>query len=103
MGAFTGAMWPSFLVEMRAIGPAPPRPPQVGASRKETLRGLWTGACLEAVETREISVARTFADFGDFWMTNVKSPTLGPMLAAMASGDVQTPGHMRSRVAGRSN
>ena len=79
-----------ILVEMRAMGLAPPRPPQVGASRMETLRGLWTGAGLEAVGTREIAVTRTFADFDDFWMTNVKSPTLGPALAAMASGDVET-------------
>ena len=51
----------------------------------EALRGLWTAAGLEAVETREIAVSRTFADFDDFWMTNVKSPVLGPALAAMAS------------------
>jgi hypothetical protein len=38
----------------------------------EALRGLWTGAGLEAVETREITVHWTFADFGDFWMTKVK-------------------------------
>jgi hypothetical protein len=55
----------------------------------EALRSLWTAAGLEAVETREIAVSRTFADFDDFWMTNVKSPVLGPALAAMASGDAE--------------
>lgn len=79
-----------ILEEMRAMGLAPPRPPRVDASRMEVLRGLWTAAGLEAVETREITVTRTFADFDDFWTTNAKSPTLGPTLGAMASGDVES-------------
>lgn len=87
-----------ILVEMRAMGLAPPRPPKVEVSRMEALHGLWTGAGLEAVETREISVSRTFADFDDFWMTNAKSPTLAPTLAATASGDVET---LKSRVRAR--
>ncbi|MFZ2155322.1 MAG: methyltransferase domain-containing protein, partial [Bradyrhizobium sp.] len=58
-----------ILLEMRAMGLAPPRPPQMGASRMEALRDLWTGAGLEAVETRKIAVKRTFANFDDFWMT----------------------------------
>ena len=84
-----------ILVEMRAMDVAPPRPPQVGASRMEALRDLWTGAGLVAVETREIAVRRTFADFDDFWTTNMKAPTLGPTVAAMAPGDVET---LKSRV-----
>ena len=44
-----------------------PRPP-----RMEALRELWTGAGLEAVETREITVQRTFADFDDFWTTSTR-------------------------------
>ena len=42
------------------------------------------------METREITVHRTFADFDDFWMTNLKSPSLRPTVAAMKSGDVET-------------
>jgi len=41
-----------ILEEMCAMGLAPPRPPRVDASRMEVLRGLWTAAGLEAVETR---------------------------------------------------
>ena len=63
-----------ILVEMRAMGLTPPRPPRMEASRMEALRDLWTGAGLEAVETREITVHRTFADFDDFWMTKLKFP-----------------------------
>jgi SAM-dependent methyltransferase len=77
-----------ILAEMRAMGLTPPRPPRMDASPMEALRDLWTGAGLEAVETREILVHRTFVDFDDFWMTNVKAPSLAAMLAAMAPADV---------------
>ena len=56
----------------------------------EALRDLWIGAGLEDVQTREITVHRTFANFDDFWMTNLKSPALRPTVAAMKSGDVET-------------
>jgi ubiquinone/menaquinone biosynthesis C-methylase UbiE len=79
-----------ILAEMRAMGLAPPRPPRMEASRMEALRGLWTGAGLKAVETREITVQRTFTDFDDFWMTKLKFPSIGPVVAAMAAGDVET-------------
>ena len=61
----------------------------------QALRDLWTGAGLEVVETREITVHRAFADFDDFWMTEIKSPAVAPVVAAMASGDVET---LKSRV-----
>jgi ubiquinone/menaquinone biosynthesis C-methylase UbiE len=76
-----------ILGEMRAMGLTPPSPPQMSASRMEALRKLWTGAGLEAVETREITVRRTFADFDDFWMINLKSATAGRAIAAMDPDD----------------
>jgi len=48
---------------------------------------LWTAAGLEAVETREISVQRTFADFNDYWTTVLAGPSVGPTLEAMTSDD----------------
>jgi hypothetical protein len=60
------------------------------ASRIEMLRALWTGADLSSVETREIIVHRTFADFDELWMVNLKAPSLGPTVAAMESADVET-------------
>ena len=71
------------------MGLAPPWPPKVDVSRMEALHGLWTGARLEAVETREISVTRTFADFDDFWLINSKSPMIASTLAATASENVE--------------
>jgi SAM-dependent methyltransferase len=75
--------------EMRAMGLKPVLPPSPGASRMDALRSLWTGAGLEAVETREITVQRTFADFDEFWTTCLLAASIRPMVAAMASGDVE--------------
>jgi SAM-dependent methyltransferase len=87
-----------IISEMQAMDVAPARPPRMDASRMEALRGLWIGAGLEDVQTREIIVHRTFANFDDFWMTSLKSPSLRPTVAAMKSGDVET---LRSRVRAR--
>jgi SAM-dependent methyltransferase len=87
-----------FQAEMRAMGRAPPRPPSYDASRIDALRDLWTGAGLEAVETREITVQRTFADFDDFWTTCLLSPAITPTVAAMTSGDVEL---LKTRVRAR--
>jgi SAM-dependent methyltransferase len=76
-------------VEMRALGVTPPLPPSVGASRIDAMRDLWTGAGLDAVETREITVQRTFADFDDLWTTSKMGASVRPAIAAMASGDVE--------------
>jgi hypothetical protein len=40
------------------------------------------------VETREIAVRRTFADFEDYWATVLGGASVGPQLAAMAPADV---------------
>lgn len=84
--------------EMRAMGLTPLRPPSAGASRLEALRDLWTDAGLEAVETREITVQRTFADFDDFWTTSLLGSSVGPTIAAMAPGDAEL---LKSRVRAR--
>jgi len=85
-------------VEMRALGVRTPSEPSRGASRLETLRDLWIGAGLEAVETWEIKVQRTFADFDDFWTTSLMVPIVGPTFAAMASGDAEL---LKARVSAR--
>jgi SAM-dependent methyltransferase len=84
--------------EMRAMGLKPVLPPSAGASRMDALRSLWTGAGLEAVETREITVQRTFADFDEFWTTCLLAASIRPMVAAMASSDVE---RLKTRVHAR--
>jgi hypothetical protein len=50
----------------------------------DAMRSLWTGAKLDTVETREITVERTFADFNDFWATALMGPSVGPQLRGLA-------------------
>jgi ubiquinone/menaquinone biosynthesis C-methylase UbiE len=89
----------AMQVEMCALGVTPPLPPSVGASRMDAMRDLWTGAGLEAVETREITVHRTFADFDDLWTTSQMGASVGPTIAAMAAGDVERlKARMRARL-----
>jgi SAM-dependent methyltransferase len=77
-----------ILAEMPALGFPPPLPPSATASRIEVLRGLWLEAGLEAVETREITVQRTFDGFDDFWNTTTAS-TLKHTLAEMPADIVE--------------
>lgn len=74
--------------EMRELGLAIPSPPNPDASKMDVLRDLWTGAGLELIETRIITVQRTFADFDDYWTTTLGGASVRPTLAAMASEDL---------------
>jgi SAM-dependent methyltransferase len=73
-----------LYVEMRAMEIPLMRPPQVGASRMDAMRGLWEEAGLTAIETRDITVERSFAGFEAFWATALQSPTQGALLASLA-------------------
>jgi SAM-dependent methyltransferase len=79
-----GFPYEALASEIRGLGIAVPEPPNPGASRLDTMRDLWTQAGLEAVETRAITVQRTFEDFDDYWTTVFLGPSVGPRLAAMA-------------------
>ncbi len=94
-----GFPYEALHAEMRGMGVPVPTPPSPEASRLDALRELWRGAGLEAVETREIAVQRTFAGFDDFWATILGGPSVGPRLAAMAAGDIaRLQGRMRARL-----
>ena len=86
--------------QIRALGIAVPMPPSPQASRIEALRDLWMGAGLEGVETCELAVQRTFADFDDYWTTIRGGPSVGRQLAAMTSEQLTTlKSQMRARLA----
>lgn len=76
--------------EIQAMGIGLTRPPRMDASGTQALRELWIGAGLEDVQTREIEVNRTFANFDDFWTTSIKSPALQAALAGMKPEDIET-------------
>jgi ubiquinone/menaquinone biosynthesis C-methylase UbiE len=85
-------------VEMRAMGVQPLLPPNVNAGRLDALRELWTGAGLDAVETRQITVQRTFESFDEFWTTSLLGGGIGPVIATMPPGDVKL---LKTRVRAR--
>jgi hypothetical protein len=64
----------------------------------EVLRELWTDAGARDVETREITVQRTFADFDDFWTTSLLGASISQTIAAMSSNDVEL---LKTRVRAR--
>jgi SAM-dependent methyltransferase len=77
-------------IELRAMGIKPVNPPSVEASRIEVMRDLWTKAGLDAVETRQITVQRTFSNFEEFWAITLSgSPSLRPTLAEMSPADIE--------------
>jgi SAM-dependent methyltransferase len=95
-----GGGFPYELVrsEMRALGLEVPTPPSPDASRLDALAQLWAGAGLAAVETRAITVHRTFADFDDYWQTVLGGPSVGGKLSAMPPA---TLAHLKSRLGER--
>ncbi len=74
--------------EMHALGFTAPRPPRSDFSAGEPLRRLWMNAGLDAIDVREITVQRTFADFEDFWTTSIMSATVQQTISAMPYDDV---------------
>jgi SAM-dependent methyltransferase len=85
--------------EMRALGAAVGVPPRPDASRIDVMRVLWTDAGLAAIETREFTVQRTFADFEDYWTTIFKGPSVSRALSAMPSDErARLESRMRERL-----
>jgi hypothetical protein len=81
----TGGGFPyaALQAELRDLGIPVPMPPSPDAAGLDALRQVWTGAGLSAIETREITVQRTFADFDDYWTTIQGGPSVGRGLASM--------------------
>ncbi|MBI1759909.1 MAG: class I SAM-dependent methyltransferase [Acidobacteria bacterium] len=101
-----GVPYEALQSEMREMGLAVLAPPNPDASKIDALQDLWTGAGLAVVETRQITVQRTFADFDDYWTTILGGPSVSPTLAALTAEDLALlKGRMRTRlsadVAGR--
>lgn len=87
--------------EMRTLGIVVPEPPSADASRMDTARALWRGAGLEAVETREITVQRTFADFGEYWSAIRSGPSVARQLGATAPEERAVLAELEARLRAR--
>jgi SAM-dependent methyltransferase len=86
-----GGGFPYFALqdEMAKAGQPPLWPPSVDAARMDALRAAWTVAGLVDVETHEIVVERTYADFEAFWATARKGPRIAPKLSEMRGDDAE--------------
>ncbi len=88
-GLVAGYMWdwpegfPFYCVDQVITGRGLPgvSPPSAEASRKQRMHELWQGAGLADVESRAITVERTFPDFDRFWAIALT----GPRMAAQAA------------------
>ena len=90
-----------IFAEMRAMGITPIMPPSAHVSPMGPLRQLWTEGGLANVETCEIHVQRTFADFADFWSTMQKSQSIAKTVAGLADGErAELERCVRARVSG---
>jgi ubiquinone/menaquinone biosynthesis C-methylase UbiE len=83
---------------MREVGIKPILPPRADASRLDALVKLWNGAGIEAVETREITVQRTYAEFDEFWATTQLSAGIVPIFAKMSAAELES---LKAMVRGR--
>jgi SAM-dependent methyltransferase len=69
--------------ELMDMGFATPEPPSRDASRPEVMQGLWQDAGLVDIQSRTITVRRTFADFEDYWTTVLGGPSTSASLREM--------------------
>jgi len=85
--------------EMRAMGMDPPWPPSVDASRIEAMQGLWRDAGLQDVQTRQITVSRTFESHDELWAISLLGSSTGPKIRALPpAGQAALKERMRSRL-----
>jgi len=78
-----------ILAEVRALGKETQGPPSVEASRMEIMSTLWSDAGMEGVETRKITVQRTFADFDDFWASSTCAGSVRATIEALSRNEVE--------------
>jgi ubiquinone/menaquinone biosynthesis C-methylase UbiE len=83
-----GAPNEPFMTELRAMGLTPTLPPSAHASRMQALHGLWANAGLEGIETRVITVQRSFGGFDAFWEANTTTGVLRATLDRMEAESI---------------
>ncbi len=76
------------MVELQAIGIAPLRPPNYLAAGIKALEQMWADCGLEATETRQFTVQRTFADFAAYWAFASTANTVAAVLKTMRDSEI---------------
>lgn len=87
-----GGGFPYDLVHktLEELGAAPPKAPSMDASRLEVMARLWQAAGFEAIETRPISVQRSYADFDEYWAILEGGPSVSATLASLPAAGIDT-------------
>jgi ubiquinone/menaquinone biosynthesis C-methylase UbiE len=80
-----GFPYEKLWAAMRELGATVPQAPSPEASRIDVMRELWTGAGLQQIETRHITVERTFASFEDYWTIALGGPSVSRGAAALGA------------------
>ena len=65
-----------------------PIPPSAEVSKIENLNDLWSLTGIANIESKQISVSRTFASFEELWNITLKSPALQPVLNRINKHDL---------------
>ncbi|MFO1504013.1 MAG: methyltransferase domain-containing protein [Steroidobacteraceae bacterium] len=73
--------------ELEQMGARPPSAPSEDASRQDVSRGLWESAGLIDVDTRAISVERTYASFDEYWNIQLAFPSVGTILRDLPASE----------------
>jgi ubiquinone/menaquinone biosynthesis C-methylase UbiE len=82
-----GFPYEALLAELRALNITLPSAPRPEASRIDVMLDLWSAAGLRDIDTCEIQVERTFADFDDYWTTVHMSPSVGRVISELSPAD----------------
>ena len=84
-----GFPWTPVQQEIIALGHKVVYPPSADASRVEVMHNLWEKAGFVGVETRAISVRRTFESVDEFLSIGLYTPSIGPIIRGMPAEDVE--------------
>ena len=77
------------------MGRTPVLPPSVRVSGPDALRQVWVEAGLVDIESRSISVSRSFASFEEFWSVSTAGSSMRAVIERMAPTEVA---ELQSRV-----
>jgi SAM-dependent methyltransferase len=83
-----GFPYTMLQAELATLGASIPMAPSPDASSQDATVQLWRAAGLDHVETRDITVQRTFRDFEDYWETVLGGPSVAAPIASLGSDNV---------------
>jgi SAM-dependent methyltransferase len=83
-----GFPYETLHAEIRGMGFDVPTAPHPDAARVDELSRLWAHAGLRDIETVEIEVQRTFADFDDYWATVQRGPSVVSVLSTLSPSEI---------------